>query len=605
MALLNINRVTLAPVGTKLLDEASLTLERGERACLLGRNGEGKSSMLRMLGGEISAESGEIAWQSGARVASLPQEVPQGLAGTVREIVSNSHTDEYEVDALLHQLELEGEAEFTSLSGGGKRRALLARALAADPDVLLLDEPTNHLDITGIAWLEGVLKKFRGALLFVTHDRAFLQAVATRIVELDRGRLQNFDCKYDEYLRRKASQLESEAKTNKEFDKLLAQEEVWVRRGLKARTTRNEGRVRELEKMRRERSERRETQGAARVEIQSGGRSGHQVCVATHASFSYGERPLVTDFSLRLMRGDKLGIVGPNGTGKTTLLRLLLGTLAPQSGTVEPGTRLEIAYSDQMRAAIDGEKSVAWNVAGDNDTVRVGDERKHIVGYLAEWLFPRDRVWTKAATLSGGERNRLMLAKLFTQPANVLVLDEPTNDLDLETLELLEESLVSFPGTLLVVSHDRVFLNNVATSILAPTGGGHWREYVGGYDDYIRAAQRITIEKGRSEANSNGSSSNSNGRVETAKPAEPKTGIRPRRLSFKEARELETLPAKLEQLEADHAKLVAEMNDPEFWTQRAAESAKLSARLEELESAVVDAYGRWEELEAVRVASEQ
>ena len=591
MALLSLNKVTLAPVGVKLLDEASLQLEAGERACLLGRNGEGKSSLLRMVTGEISPQSGEIAWQSGARVAFLAQEVPENLAGQVREIIGDEQGDSHEIDVLLHQLQLDGDAEFESLSGGGKRRTLLARALLAAPDVLLLDEPTNHLDIEAIAWLETTLKRFRGAILFVTHDRAFLQAVATRIVELDRGLLQNFDCRYDEYLRRKASMLESEAKTNREFDKLLVQEEAWVRRGLKARTTRNEGRVRELEKMRRERQARREVSGNARVEIQGGNRSGHQVVEAENAAFSYGEKKLVQDFSMRSLRGDKIGIAGPNGVGKKTLLRVLLGELAPQGGTIKLGTRLEVAYSDQMRAALNGEKSVAWNVAGDNDTVPFGGERKHIVSYLGEWLFPRDRIWTKAATLSGGERNRLLLAKLFTQPANVLVLDEPTNDLDLETLELLEESLVNFAGTVLLVSHDRAFLNNVATSILAPEGGGHWREYIGGYDDYQRMAKKSTVEFGGKEAG--------NRKQETGN-APPVA--KPRKLSFKETRELEELPARLGMMEAEHAQLAARMNEPDFWSQHAAQSAEFSARLEELESQTLAAYARWEELESVRVA---
>ncbi|HEX8552065.1 MAG TPA: ATP-binding cassette domain-containing protein [Abditibacteriaceae bacterium] len=593
MALLSLNRVTLSPVGVKLLDEASLNLEAGERACLLGRNGEGKSSLLRMVTGEISPQSGEIAWQSGARVASLPQEVPENLTGRVREIIADDGPDSHEIDVLLHQLQLDGDAEFSSLSGGGKRRTLLARALVAEPDVLLLDEPTNHLDIAAIAWLENTLKRFRGALLFVTHDRAFLQGVATRIVELDRGRLQNFDCRYDEYLRRKESMLESEAKTNREFDKLLAQEEVWVRRGLKARTTRNEGRVRALQAMRDERRARRNVSGNARVEIQTGTRSGHQVVEAENANFGYGEKILVRDFSTRIMRGDKIGIAGPNGAGKTTLLRLLLGDLEPQSGSIKQGTRLEIAYSDQMRASLNGEKSVAWNVAGENDTVPVGPERKHIVSYLGEWLFPRDRIWTKAATLSGGERNRLLLAKLFTQPANVLVLDEPTNDLDLETLELLEESLVNFPGTVLLVSHDRAFLNNVVTSILAPEGDGYWRDYVGGWDDYQRVSKQSAVDNDRTTEKSRAAS-------EATKPRVAKA----RKLSFKETRELEELPAKLESLEAEHAKITVQMNEPDFWTQHAAQSATLTARLQELENQTLAAYARWEELEAVRIASE-
>ncbi|HEX8237168.1 MAG TPA: ATP-binding cassette domain-containing protein [Abditibacteriaceae bacterium] len=611
MALLSLRDVRLTLGGPPLLDGVALNIEEGERVCLLGRNGAGKSTLLKMIGGEISPDGGELALQKGARVAYLPQEVPEDMTGRVFDIVSSTHPQpqEHEVNAVLMRLQLDGDAEFEVLSGGLKRRVVLARALATGPDLLLLDEPTNHLDITSIAWLEEFLPRAVPSLLFVTHDRAFLQKMATRIVEIDRGKLSSWSCDYNTFLERKAAQLEAEEKQSALFDKRLAEEEAWIRRGVKARTTRNEGRVRSLEKMREERRARRNVVGEVRAQMQEADRSGHMVAETHAVSFGYDNKPIVRDLTVRIMRGDKVGIIGPNGSGKTTLLRLLLGQLEPQAGRVKLGTRLQIAYFDQLRAAIDEDASVQQNIAGENDTVLIDGTRRHIIGYLQEWLFSPERARTPARVLSGGERNRLLLAKLFTQPSNVLVMDEPTNDLDLETLELLEELLVNYSGTLLIVSHDRAFLNNVVTSTLAPLDGitgesnhansstshsGLWREYFGGYDDYLRqsAAEKSILEAANAKAKPAAKS-------EAAPPKLNHAINKPRKLSFKETRELEALPARIEALEAEHAQLVEKMSDPEFYKGNAAQMVAANARLQEIEAEQTAAFARWEELEAV------
>jgi ATP-binding cassette subfamily F protein uup len=620
MALLSLRDVRLTLGGPPLLDGVALNIEEGERVCLLGRNGAGKSTLLKMIGGEVSPDSGELALQKGARVAYLPQEVPEGMAGRVVDIVSNpvgTHVaeapQEHEVNAVLMRLGLNGDDEFEVLSGGLKRRVVLARALATGPDLLLLDEPTNHLDITSIAWLEEFLLRAVPSLLFVTHDRAFLQKLATRIVEIDRGKISSWACDYNTYLERKAAQLEAEEKQSALFDKRLAEEEAWIRRGVKARTTRNEGRVCALERMREERRARRNVVGEVRAQMQEADRSGHMVAETHGVSFGYGNKPIARDLTVRIMRGDKVGIIGPNGSGKTTLLRLLLGQLEPQAGRVKLGTRLQIAYFDQLRAAIDEDASVQQNIAGENDTVLIDGTRRHIIGYLQEWLFSPERARTPARVLSGGERNRLLLAKLFTQPSNVLVMDEPTNDLDLETLELLEELLVNYSGTLLIVSHDRAFLNNVVTSTLAPLDGiidanddannsaaarGLWREYFGGYDDYLRqsAAEKSILETANANAKPAAKS-------EAALLQRNNANNKPRKLSFKETRELEALPARIEALESEHAQLVEKMSDPEFYKGDAAQSVAVNARLQELEAAQSAAFARWEELDAVASAS--
>jgi ATP-binding cassette subfamily F protein uup len=529
MALLSLQDISLKFADTQLLDAVSLQIEAGERVCLLGRNGAGKSTLLRLLSGEIAPDAGEIVAHSSTLVARLPQEVPSDVSGTTYEVIEGGGGAPHEIDALLSRLKLDGDTPFESLSGGLKRRAWLGRVLAGAPDVLLLDEPTNHLDIDSITWLEEFLVRYVKTLLFVSHDREFVRKLATRIVEVDRAQLLSWDCPYDTYLVRKEAALEAESKQRALFDKRLAQEEVWVRRGVEARRTKSLSRIRELVKMREERSERRERMGSVQMRVQDGNRSGHLVVEAENVSFSYGDRPIVRDFSTLILRGDKIGIIGPNGMGKTTLLRLLLGEIEPQSGTIKLGTRLEVAYFDQLRAQLDDEKSVQYNVCGEASNVEFNGQSIHIIGYLNQWLFSSERARTLVKFLSGGERNRLLLAKLFTQPANILVMDEPTNDLDAETLDLLENLLVEFKGTLLLVSHDRAFLNNVVTSSLVfetdANGETNLREYTGGYDDWLRQRPKLQVAAPPKPA---------------AKPvqAAPKA----RKLSFKEARELEELP---------------------------------------------------------------
>jgi ATP-binding cassette subfamily F protein uup len=595
MALLSLQDVRLSVGGPALFDGVNFNIESGERVCLLGRNGAGKTTLMRLMSGEITADSGEVIFSKGTRRAYLPQDVPPGIEGTVSEVVATGLApaeahETHRVSEVLTRLLLDGDADFSTLSGGMKRRVLLARAIVNEPDLLMLDEPTNHLDIESIAWLEDFLKRQSFALLFVTHDRAFLRALSTRIVEVDRGKLFSWECDYNTYLDRKAAALEAESKQNANFDKLLAQEEVWIRKGVKARQTRNEGRVRALQKLRNERSERRNMQGRVRADIQEADRSGHLVVEAKDAAFSYGDKPLIRDFSTRIMRGDKVGFIGPNGSGKTTLLKVLLGQIAPQSGSVKQGTNWQVAYFDQLRAQLDESQTVQWNVAGENDTVLIHGERRHIVGYLQEWLFTPDRIRTPVKVLSGGERNRLLLAKLFTQPANLLVMDEPTNDLDLETLELLENLLVEFSGTLLVVSHDRDFLNNVATSTLSPRGDGTWRDYIGGYDDYAR--QRAA------ESTLNAPKTESKPAATTSRPQRERV----RKISFNEKRELEGLPAHIEKLEAEHEALVAKVSDPEFYKGDATQTVQVNNRIAEVEAELEAAFARWEELEAIAAA---
>ncbi len=589
MALLSLHDISLNLGGRLLLDGVDLQIERGERVCLLGRNGEGKSSLLRLIGDEISPERGTVALQKGAKVAQLPQQVPLAMDGTVAQIIAGGWTQggsapQHQVDAMISRLRLDPDLPFASLSGGLKRRAWLGRTLISEPDVLLLDEPTNHLDIDSITWLEEFLQRAAPTLLFVTHDRSFLRKLATRIVEIDRGKLLNWECDYDTYLVRKEAALEAEEKQNALFDKRLAQEEVWIRRGVEARRTKSLSRIRELEKMRIERRERRNRVGTVNLQLQDVGRSGHSVVEAEKVNFAYGERPIVQDFSTLIMRGDKIGLIGPNGTGKTTLLRLLLGQMEPDSGTVKLGTRLQIAYFDQLRAQIEDEKSVQQNVAGDNATVTFNGHQRHVIGYLQEFLFSSERARTPAGVLSGGERNRLLLAKLFTQPANVLVMDEPTNDLDAETMELLENLLVEFEGTLLVVSHDRTFLNNVVTSTLVfeedGMGGYAIGEYAGGYDDWLRVKR-------------------SNEPAPAPKKAEPKVArptSRPKKMSFKEQRDLEALPGKIEELETEQAGLVEQMADPNFYQGDGSAAAKTTKRLAEIDTELETAFARWEEL---------
>ena len=587
MALISFSDLSLRLGDAQLLDGAAFSLERGERVCLLGRNGEGKSSLLRVLSGDLAPQNGALALQRGVRLAMLPQEVPSGIEGRVRDVIAGEgRSEEFEIETLLSRLDLDGEARFENLSGGLKRRAFLGRALAEQPDVLLLDEPTNHLDIDSIAWLEEFLVRHVKTLLFVSHDRAFLRRLATRIVELDRGELRSFDCDYDTYLARKDALLEAEETNRALFDKRLAEEEKWIRRGVEARRTKSLARIRELMVMRQERQQRRERAGTIELRAQDANKSGRLVIEAKGLSFAYPTHPVVENFSTVIMRGDKIGIIGPNGSGKTTLLRLLLGELESQSGEIKLGTNLQIAYFDQLRAQLDDERSVQENVAGESSTVLWNGEHRHVVGFLSEFGFDSKRVRQKAGLLSGGERNRLLLAKLFTQPANLLVLDEPTNDLDIDTLDTLENLLVEFAGTILMVSHDRQFLNDVATSTLVfeadANGAMKLNEYVGGFDDWQR--QRAKPEpEAKPKAAPISVSTNGNGSA-------------PRKLGFKETRELEELPARIEKLEAEQARLGEQMGDAAFYQGDAAKVARATARLSEIEGELAKAFARWEEL---------
>lgn len=594
MALVSVTDLTIAFRGPPLLDGVTCQIEPGERIALVGRNGAGKTTLLRILAGEVPADHGDVSLAPGARVALLPQDVPRDLHGTIREIVSaglgaawDDHDTawqaEQQLKRILVEMQLDGEVRFETLSSGMKRRVLLARALVASPDVLLLDEPTNHLDVDAITWLEEFLSRLTATIIFVTHDRMFLRRLATRILEIDRGRLFDWTCDYDTFLVRKEDLLAAEEKQNALFDKKLAEEEVWIRTGIKARRTRNEGRVRALEQMRRTRAERRTRGGNVRMAIQEAQRSGTLVAELENVSFSYGERAIIEDFSTTILRGDKVGIFGPNGAGKTTLLRLILGQLQPNGGTSRLGTNLQIAYFDQLRGQLRPDASVQDNVGDGYDTVSIGGKPRHVIGYLEEFLFSPDRARTEVRFLSGGECNRVLLAKLFARPANVIVLDEPTNDLDMETLELLEARLVEFTGTVLVVSHDRAFLNNVVTSSIVFEQGSV-KEYVGGYDDWLRQRPQLAPEPTPP--------------VESKPPAPTASkSDRKRRLSFKEQQELTNLPAAIEQLEADLAALHEQMLRPEFYKQPGEQIVETQARLKSLDAELAAAYARWQELE--------
>jgi ABC transport system ATP-binding/permease protein len=596
--LIYLSEVSIGFRGPPLLDEVTCQIEAGQRIGLLGRNGSGKTTLMRVLSGVVAPDHGQRAVSPGIKISLLPQEVPQNLNGNINEVVlsglppkelDESHLwqSQQRVDRLLSQMKLDGHLEVSTLSSGMKRRALLARSLVSEPDVLLLDEPTNHLDIDAIGWLEDTLLRWPATLIFVTHDRAFLRALATRILELDRGRLFDWSCDYDTFLVRKEAALATEEKQNALFDKKLAQEESWLRQGIKARRTRNEGRVRALKEMRLEQSKRRDTTGAVKLEIQSEQRSGALVAKVDGISFAYGKRTIVRDFSTAIMRGDKIGVIGPNGAGKTTLLQLLLGQLAPQAGTVRLGTNLQIAYFDQLRQQLDEAATVQDNLGAGGETLSIGGNSRHVLGYLQDFLFTPERARTPVRLLSGGERNRLLLARLFSKPANVLVLDEPTNDLDTETLELLEERLVEFTGSILLVSHDRAFLNNVVTSTIVFEAGGV-REYVGGYDDWLRqrsepaeANEEILPTRGK----------------EKSRTSSDKPQSRQRRRAFHEKRELELLPATIEQLDRKIAELHDVMAQPEFYKQPSIEISRKQAELKELHRQLAEAYRRWEELE--------
>ncbi|MBI5519814.1 MAG: ATP-binding cassette domain-containing protein [Desulfovibrio sp.] len=641
MALLSVTNVSMSFGGPKLLDNVGFQIEPGQRIAIVGRNGEGKSTLLRLLSGDLTPDGGDIARAVGLKTARLSQKVPEELSGTVYEVVTQGLGEMGEriaahhraqkdgdasalaaaqadisehggweamadVDAAVTRLALDPDQRFEELSGGLKRRALLARAIVGQPDVLLLDEPTNHLDIDSIAWLEEFLLRHVKTLVFITHDRMFLRRIATRIIELDRGRLADWSCDYDTFLARKEALLEAEEKNWAEFDKKLAREEVWVRQGIKARRTRNEGRVRELKKLREERARRRERMGTATIVVQDAERSGRLVIEAKGISHVWpgAPEPVFKDLSLTVMRGDKLGLIGPNGAGKTTLIQTLLGRLAPTGGSVRLGTNLEVAYFDQHREELDPDKSVRESVAEGSDQVTIGGRTRHVMGYLKDFLFSSDRANSPVRVLSGGERNRLLLARLFTRPSNVLVMDEPTNDLDAETLELLEDRLVEYPGTLILVSHDRAFLNNVVTSTLAFEGHGVVREYVGGFDDWLR--QRP--EPAKPDAAETPKDRPARRESEASAPSTPSTSGapgRPRKLSFKEQRELETLtaelealPARLESLEAQVAASSERLADPELYKGPPEAITSAKDALAALEAELEQAFARWEAAEA-------
>jgi ATP-binding cassette subfamily F protein uup len=601
MPLLQLRQITLKYSAAPLLDQVDFQVDAGERICLLGRNGAGKTSLMRIITGEETPNEGELILPSETKVTRLIQEIPDDITGTVMEVLHSGlrpdrHEEEWQTDVRLEDLAVEmqlpSDHEFSELSGGLKRRVLLGRALAGQPDILLLDEPTNHLDLDSILWLERFLLDAKMTLFFVTHDRAFLRKLATRIVELDRGQLTSWACDYDTYLERKAANLEAEEKQWAAFDKKLAQEEAWLRMGVKARRTRNEGRVRALQKMRLERSERRQREGTARIEIQTGSMSGQKVIEAKEISFDYGDKPIVRDFTTTIWRGDKIGIIGPNGGGKTTLLKLLLGQLAPGSGTVKLGTNLQVVYLDQLRGQIDNAKTVAQNVAGDAETVNFQGRARHIHSYLQDFLFRADRIRMPAKMLSGGERNRLLLARLFLQPANVLVMDEPTNDLDAETLELLEELLLEYAGTLLLVSHDRAFLDNVVTSTLVFEGEGRITEYTGGYEDWIRQRGALSVPAAPAEIRP------------VEKPAPAVRLEKGPKFLKREQRELEELPALIEKMEADLSAWNARLWDPAIYQKQPENVPQLKTEIAVLEERIKHGYIRWEQLEEKRKAVE-
>jgi ABC transport system ATP-binding/permease protein len=608
MPTVRLDKVSLSFGLKPLLDHVALQIRKGERVCLLGRNGEGKSSLLQLIARQIIPDSGEVWVRPGARVASLAQEVSPASDASVRDVVMSgvepvagdpgaivlgaaAHADwqaELQVDQVIARLQLDRNAPMSALSGGWRRRVMLGRALVAAPDLLLLDEPTNHLDIDAITWLEDMMLDFEGALLFISHDRAFVRRLATRIVELDRGQLRVWPGNYDDYILQKRAALEVEVKHAALFDKKLAQEEVWIRQGVEARRTRNEGRVRALKQLRIQRSERRERIGQVEIRVQDAAPSGKLVFEATHVTHNFGVSPVIADFCTRIMRGDRIGIVGPNGCGKTTLIKLLVGELEPTSGAIRRGTSLLPAYFDQQRGQLDPAASIMDNVTcGSGDTVTIDGQPRHVSGYLRDFLFPPERLHAPVSMLSGGERNRLLLARLFARPSNLLVMDEPTNDLDAETLELLEEMVANYAGTLLLVSHDRAFLDNVVTSTLVFEGDGRVAEYVGGYSDWLRQRTVSGPEKPRAAS-----------APVPAAPEAVRAQPKARRLSYKDQRELAAMPGKIQGLEAEHLRLQAAIADPNLFKADPARGTAALRRLQSLAAELEDAYSRWDALES-------
>jgi ABC transport system ATP-binding/permease protein len=624
MPLVTLQDIFLSYGQPPLIDHINLVIEPGERVCLIGRNGAGKSTLLKILTGQVIADDGVLKRAAGVKIAQLEQSVPQDAVGSVFDVIaeglgaegqlaaryhhlilelSNNPSDKVmrdleecqtelervdgwdinqRVEAIVTKMDLDPDVDIASLSGGYKRRVLLARALVCKPDLLLLDEPTNHLDIEAIKWVEQFLLKWEGALLFISHDRRFMDNLATRFIEIDRGKIAEFNCNYSTYIQRKKEMLEIEDKHNALFDKRLSQEEVWIRQGIKARRTRNEGRVRALEAMRREYADRRKQQGTAKMDIQQAQKSGKIVAEAENINFAFNDgEQVVKSFSTLIQRGDKVGLIGRNGVGKTTLLKLLLGQLEPQTGTVKTGTNLDIAYFDQYRSALDESKTVQDNVSGGRDMLEIGGKSRHVISYLQDFLFSPDRCRQPVSALSGGERNRLLLAKLFTRPSNILVLDEPTNDLDIDTLDLLEELLIDYKGTILLVSHDRAFLNNVVTSTLVFEGDAVINQYIGGYDDWLRQRKVETAAKEKSAART-----------------QEKPAASAKKRSYKAQRELDMLPAEIERLETAIGELSEQMNQADFYQSERSVTAEVEKNLGDLQQQLNHCYERWEQLEA-------
>ena len=633
MPLLALEDACLAFGHVALLDHVHFQLDAGERVALIGRNGSGKSSLLRVLAGQATLDDGNVRADSASVIAYVPQEADFALEGDIFDAISGALGEaarllqdyhaamlalaqdaneaamerlahlqqqietadawrlQQRTEALIDQLGLDAQAPLAALSGGTLKRVALARALVRNPDVLLLDEPTNHLDIDGILWLEELMRNFRGALIVITHDRAFLDRVATRIIALDRGQLASYPGSYAEYRTRRDQELAAERRAAEKFDKFLAQEEIWIRKGIEARRTRNEGRVRRLHELRRERAARRELQGNVRLALARGEASGQMVVELEGVHKAFGNKTIVRDFSARVLRGDRIGLVGPNGAGKTTLLKLFLGELEADSGQIRRGTRQQVAYFDQMRAQLDPERALTEVISPGSEFVEIGGVRKHVISYLGDFLFPPARARSPVRSLSGGERNRLLLARLFARPANILVLDEPTNDLDTETLELLEELLSDYHGTLFLVSHDRTFLDNVTTQLFAAEGDGLWREYIGGYSDWLAQRPARTAPETRKSAPAAAAP-----RVKPAREADT-------RLSWKEKQELAALPERIGQMENEQAALHARLSDPEVYRTHGAEAATVQKRLAALEAELETALARWETLETRASAS--
>jgi len=611
LSLITLRGVNLSFGVQQLLDNVDLVIGSGEKTAIVGRNGEGKSTLLKIIAGDIAADSGEIIVRDGASISRLPQEVPQGHSEqTVFEVVAeglssqqaadvialqndagnSSDADSWQlmarVNSIISRLQIEPEAQMAKLSGGQKRRVMLAQALVAEPQLLLLDEPTNHLDIDSILWLEKFLQQLPISILLVTHDRELIRKTANRIIDIDRGRVTSWQHNYDRFLTARQQALDAEETANAKFDKKLQQEETWIRQGIKARRTRNEGRVRALKKMRDERRARRSQSGTADIKLQTGERSGKVVFELEGVSFSHGEQSIVKNFSTTILRGDKVAIIGPNGSGKTTLIKLLLGDLQPNSGTVKQGSNLEIAYFDQLRASLNENLNAADNVSDGADFIDAFGKRTHIMGYMQSFLFSPERARAPITRLSGGERNRLLLAKLFTKPANLLVLDEPTNDLDVESLELLESTIVEFDGTVLLVSHDRNFVDNIATSTIVTSTTGSVREYVGGYRDYLEQSQHDTVKTAQKQSSDKAAKNKSTDKQSSKK------------LSYKLQRELDSLPAKIEKLEEKKDAMAVTLADPATYKLPAEEQRDLQDSFSEMDRELDAAYARWEELEA-------